>query len=119
MTAAGMLTSPDVRVEGADKVTGAALYAADVVRPGMLHAAYVGSPYPHARVISVDTAQARAMPGVQAVLTGADVRPARFGRRVQDWPVLCWDRVRFIGDRVAAVAAETLEQAEAAVRERA
>src|SRR5687767_15414925 len=82
----------------------------------MLHAAFVGSPYPHARVLAVDTQRARAMPGVRAVLTGADVRPARFGRRVQDWPVLCWDRVRFIGDRVAAVCADTPEQAEAAAR---
>jgi CO/xanthine dehydrogenase Mo-binding subunit len=116
VTAARMFTSPDVRVEGDGKVTGAALYAADVVRPDMLHAAYVGSPYPHARIVAVDTEKARAMPGVHAVLTGEDLRPARFGRRVQDWPVLCWDRVRFIGDRVAAVAAETLEQAEAAAR---
>jgi CO/xanthine dehydrogenase Mo-binding subunit len=53
---------------------------------------------------------------VRAVLTGADVRPARFGRRLQDWPVLAWDRVRFIGDRVVAVAADTLAQAEDAAR---
>jgi len=80
----------------------------------MLHAAFSGSPYPHARIVSVDTSAARAMPGVRAILTGADVRPARFGRRLQDWPVLAWDRVRFIGDRVAAVAADSLEEAEAA-----
>src|SRR5262249_11452399 len=49
-----------------------------------------------------------------AVITGADVRPARFGRRLQDWPVLAWDRVRFVGDRVAAVAADTPEIAERA-----
>jgi CO/xanthine dehydrogenase Mo-binding subunit len=80
----------------------------------MLHAAFTGSPYPHARVVSVDVSAARGMPGVRAVLTGADVRPARFGRRLQDWPVLAWDRVRFVGDRVAVVAADTLEEAEAA-----
>ncbi|MGH2378077.1 MAG: xanthine dehydrogenase family protein molybdopterin-binding subunit, partial [Candidatus Limnocylindria bacterium] len=50
------------------------------------------------------------------VLTGADARPSRLGRRLQDWPVLAWDRVRFVGDRVAAVAADTLAEAEAAVR---
>jgi CO/xanthine dehydrogenase Mo-binding subunit len=116
VTVADRLRSPDVRVEGSDKVTGAAQYAGDVTRPGMLHAAFVGSPHPHARILQVDTQRARAMPGVRAVLTGADVRPARFGRRVQDWPVLCWDRVRFIGDRVAAVCADTPEQAEAAAR---
>src|SRR5439155_17966575 len=100
-----ILATPEWRVEGRDKVTGAARYAADITRPGMLHAAFVGSPFPHARVASVDVEAARKMPGVRAVLTGADVRPARFGRRLQDWPVLAWDRVRFIGDRVAAVAA--------------
>ena len=107
--------APEWRIEGRDKVTGAARYAADIKRPGMLHAAFLGSTYPHARLVSVDVAQARAMPGVRAVLTGADVRPARFGRRIQDWPVLAWDRVRFTGDRVAAVAADTLEAAEEAV----
>jgi CO/xanthine dehydrogenase Mo-binding subunit len=109
-----ILDSPEWRVEGRDKVTGAARYAADITRPGMLHAAFVGSPYPHARVVSVDVAAARAVPGVRAVLTGADVRPARFGRRLQDWPVLAWDRARFIGDRVAVVAADSLEAAERA-----
>ena len=111
-----VLTTPERRVEGRDKVTGAAKYAADFKREGMLHAAFVGSPYAHALVRSVDTAAARAIPGVRAILTGADVRPARFGRRLQDWPVLAWDRVRFIGDRVAAVAADTLDAAEEAAR---
>src|SRR5206468_5729787 len=111
-----LLETPEWRIEGRDKVTGAARYAADIARPGMLHAAFVGSPYPHARVVSVDAEAARTMPGVRAVLAGADVRPARFGRRLQDWPVLAWDRVRFIGDRVAAVAADTLEAAEEAAR---
>jgi CO/xanthine dehydrogenase Mo-binding subunit len=109
-----ILETPEWRVEGRDKVTGAARYAADIKRAGMLHAAFAGSQYPHARVVSVDVAAARKVPGVRAVLTGADVRPARFGRRLQDWPVLAWDRVRFIGDRVAAVAADTLEAAEEA-----
>lgn len=111
-----ILTTPERRVEGRDKVTGAARYAADFTRAGMLHAAFVGSPYAHASVRAVDTAAARAVPGVCAVLTGADVRPARFGRRLQDWPVLAWDRVRFIGDRVAVIAADTLEAAEEAAR---
>jgi len=79
-----VLTTPERRVEGRDKVTGAAKYAADFKREGMLHAAFVGSPYAHALVRSVDTAAARAIPGVRAILTGADVRPARFGRRLQD-----------------------------------
>ena len=111
---ADILETPEWRIEGRDKVTGSARYAADITRAGTLHAAFVASPYPHARVLSVDIASALAVDGVRAVLTGADVRPARFGRRLQDWPVLAWDRARFIGDRVAAVAADTLDAAEAA-----
>src|SRR2546426_7457225 len=114
---ASVLDKPEWRVEGREKVTGAARYAADITVPGMLHAAYVTSPYPHARVVSIDAAAARDLPGVRAVLTGADTRPARFGRRLQDWPVLCWDRVLFVGDRVAAVAADSAETAEEAARQ--
>lgn len=111
-----LFTTPERRVEGRDKVTGAARYAADITREGMLHAAFVPSPYAHARVVSVDTTAAQAVAGVHAVLTGTDVFPSRFGRRLLDWPVLCWDTVRFIGDRVAVVAAETIEAAEEAAR---
>jgi CO/xanthine dehydrogenase Mo-binding subunit len=113
---ADVFSTPERRVEGPDKVTGVAKYAADFTRPGMLHAAFVGSPYAHALVKRVDTRAARSVPGVRAVLTGADIKPARFGRRLQDWPVLAWDRVRFLGDRVAAVAADTLEVADHAAR---
>jgi CO/xanthine dehydrogenase Mo-binding subunit len=110
------LTSPEERVEGREKVTGASRYAMDIAVPGALWAAFVGSPYPHARVVRVDASRALAMPGVRSVITGKDTAPARFGRRLQDWPVLAHDRARFIGDRVAAVAADTREQAEAAAR---
>ena len=54
-----LLETPEWRIEGRDKVTGSARYAADITRPGMLHAAFVGSPYPHARVVSVDADAAR------------------------------------------------------------
>lgn len=108
--------SPEYRVEGRLKVTGAARYTADVQMPGMLHARFLLSPVPHARIVSVDTTAAKAVPGVHAVLTGEDVRGQYFGRRLLDWPVLAWDRVRFVGDRVAAVAAETRQAAEEAVR---
>ena len=111
------LAEPEYRVEGQLKVTGRARYAADVRQAGMLHAVYVRSPYPHALIRSVDTTRARAVPGVRGVLTGADLPPyARFGRRIQDWPVLARDRVRFIGDRVAAVAADTRQAAEEAAQ---
>lgn len=115
-TPAELLAVPEDRVEGLLKVTGAARYAADRSMPGMLWASFLLSPVPHARIGSIDVTRAKEMPGVHAVLTGADVRPARLGRRLQDWPVLAWDRVRFVGDRVAAVAADTLAEAEAAVR---
>jgi CO/xanthine dehydrogenase Mo-binding subunit len=111
----GSLATPEVRLEGRAKVTGQAAYAADVRRDGTLQAAFLRSPYPHALITAIDVTAARAMPGVRAVLTGADVRPARLGRRLQDWPVLAWDRVRCVGDRVAAVAADTLAEAEAAL----
>src|SRR5439155_13054960 len=111
-----VLREPEWRIEGRDKVTGAARYAADARRPNMLHAGFVGSPYPHARIVRVDTSAARAMAGVRAVITGEDVKGKRYGRRLQDWPVLCWDRALMIGDRVAAVAAETSEIADAAAR---
>src|SRR5438445_9870718 len=116
MTVPTILDRPERRLDGDEKTTGAAKYTADLDVPGALQAAFVRSPYPHARIVSVDTARARAMAGVRAVLTGADVRGQRLGRRLQDWPVLCWDRVLFVGDRVAAIAADTREIAEEAVR---
>ncbi|HYH91767.1 MAG TPA: xanthine dehydrogenase family protein molybdopterin-binding subunit [Candidatus Saccharimonadales bacterium] len=111
------LARPEERVEGRAKVTGAARYAADHVMPGMLWARFLGSPLPHARIRSIDATRARAMPGVHAVLTGDDLRGLLHGRRLADRPVLAWDQVRFVGDRLAAVAAETVAQADAALAE--
>jgi CO/xanthine dehydrogenase Mo-binding subunit len=111
-----LLDRPERRIDGEQKTTGRAKYTADLDVPDALQAAFVRSPYPHARIVSVDPSRARALAGVRAVITGADVRGQRLGRRLQDWPVLCWDRVLFIGDRVAAVAADTREIAEEAVR---
>lgn len=104
----------ETRVDGREKVSGEAQYAADFELPGMLHAAFATSPLAHARIISIDTEQARAVPGVHAVLTGRDIGEHRFGRRFFDRPALCVDRALFIGDTVAAVAAETREIAERA-----
>ena len=70
-----------------------------------LHAHKYTSPYPHARIRSVDASVAREIPGVRAVATGHDARGLLVGKVLRDMPVLCWDRVRFVGDRVAAVAA--------------
>ena len=86
-------------------------YAADLHVPGALHAAAVRSPYPHARIVAVHAADARRAPGVHAVLTGADLQGALTGRGMRDVPILACDKVRFIGEIVAAVAADTREQA--------
>ena len=113
-TAPGVSIGSERRVEGREKVSGEAKYSADMHRAGMLWAAFVISPYPHARIVRVDTAAAKAMPGVHAVLTAADIGNVRFGVVLADWPVLAFERVRLVGDYVVAVAAETREQADAA-----
>ncbi len=107
-------------IDARTRVTGRVPYTIDVVLPGMLHAAVLRSPYPHARVISVDTSAAREVPGVAAVLTGADLltwtglQPA-FGPVFRDRPILAFDKVRYVGDPVAAVAATDIDAAREAV----
>jgi carbon-monoxide dehydrogenase large subunit len=103
------------RGEGSDKVSGQTVYAADVNLPGLLWAKILRSPHPHARIRRVDVSKAEKVPGVCAIITGEDVQGRLVGKQIRDMPVLCWDRVRFIGDRVAAVAAETVEAAEEAL----
>jgi CO/xanthine dehydrogenase Mo-binding subunit len=110
-----LFDEPEVRVEGRLKTTGAARYAADVSIPGMLWAAFLTSPLPHARIRSIDVRAAAEVDGVHAVLTGRDIGEVRFGRRLLDRPVLAVDRVRFAGERVAAVAAGSPRAAEAAL----
>src|SRR5262249_4128290 len=110
-----LIGAPVPRLEGPAKVTGQALYTADVNLPGTLWAKVLRSPHPHARIVRVDAAPAWQVPGVRAVVTGQDVPGHFVGKTMRDMPVLCWDRVRFVGDRVAAVAAETPEAAEAAL----
>ncbi len=102
---------PVGRADGWTKVQARAVYAADVRLPGMLYGAVVRSPHPHARILRVRSEAARAVPGVWAILTGADVRYGTYGRRVRDMPVLAREVVRFAGERVAAVAAESLPAA--------
>ncbi|MGP1673902.1 MAG: xanthine dehydrogenase family protein molybdopterin-binding subunit [Candidatus Limnocylindrales bacterium] len=112
---AAALATPERREDGPGKVTGATRFAGDRRMPGTLWAAFLNSQVPHGTIRSIDVSVARTMPGVRAVLTGADIEGVRFGRRLQDRPVLAWNRVLFVGDRLAAVAADTLEQAEAAI----
>jgi CO/xanthine dehydrogenase Mo-binding subunit len=110
----GLLARDEIRVEGREKVSGRAQYAADFSRPGMLWAAFVASPHAHAQIVRISTDAARAVPGVHAVLTGDDVGRRYFGTMLADWPVLAFDRVHFVGEYVAAVAADTREAAERA-----
>ncbi|MBN1178786.1 MAG: molybdopterin-dependent oxidoreductase [Anaerolineae bacterium] len=98
------------RPDAVAKVTGAAKFTDDVAFPGMLHAVTLRAAHPHARILSIDTRAAAALPGVRAVLTHADVPGAnRHGLVTSDWPVLCDDKVRYTGDAVAIVAADTPE----------
>ena len=112
----GDFSDPEVRIEGHDKVTGAAAYAADFHHVDALDVAFVRSPFPYARIASIDTDAATSMPGVRAVVTGADLAGVRLGRRLQDWPALAGAHALMVGDRVAAVAAESKVEAENAVR---
>jgi len=98
------------RVDGLEKVTGAAKYTADLKFPRLLHVAVVRSPHPHARVLDVKTEKAARMPGVRALASGRDF-PLHTGIYLKDQTVFATDRVRFVGDPVAAVAAETPELA--------
>lgn len=104
------------KVDAHAKCTGQTLYADDLVLPRMLWAKLLRSPHPHARIVSIDTSKALALPGVHSVLTGNDL-PIRFGILPvsQDEEALCREVVRFIGDPLAAVAAVDEETASAAL----
>ena len=107
------------RKDALDKVSGGATYTTDISLPGMLHAKVLRSPRAHARIVGIDAAAARRMPGVRAVLTHADI-PANvmpiYGYYIKDQPLVAVDRVRYIGDIVCAVAADTEAEAVAALQ---
>src|SRR6266545_3660358 len=102
------------RVEATDKLTGAAMYASDMVLPGMLYAKIKESPYARARILRIDTSKAERLVGVHAVLTGHEL-DYKLGLYVVDKDILAKDVVRHFGEAVAAVAAESLEIASRAV----
>ena len=112
---ATLIGAPVSQIHGPEKVTGRTRFAADVDIPGMLWGKILRSPHPHARIRRIDASAAWSVPGVKAVVTGQDAPGHLMGKVLRDMPVLCWDRVRYIGDRVAAVAAETPEAAEEAL----
>ena len=109
MTAVEEPVTTFVRPDGREKVTGAGRYTADLTLTGQLHAAFRYADHPHARITRIDTAKARALPGVIAVVTHEDVPDVLYGGMVQDRRLFARDTVRFEGDIVAGVAALTPE----------
>lgn len=103
------------RVDGPSLVTGNAIYTADVVLPRMLCGKILRSSHPHARVLHVDVERARRLPGVKAVITGKDTAGKTFGI-VPDEPAMAVDKVRYVGEAMAAVAAVDEDVAEEALR---
>jgi CO/xanthine dehydrogenase Mo-binding subunit len=110
-----IIGAPVGRVEGAGKVSGQATYSADVHFKDALWGKILRSPYPHARIKGIDVSKAQKVAGVKAIVTGKDEPEHYQGKSIRDIPVLCWDKARFVGDRIAAVAAEDLEAAEEAL----
>ncbi|MGH2540874.1 MAG: xanthine dehydrogenase family protein molybdopterin-binding subunit, partial [Actinomycetota bacterium] len=106
------------RRDAAVKVTGTAIFTADLAVPGMCHAQVLRSPYAHAMIRSIRTDRARAMPGVVTVVTAADLDDVDmlYGHAVRDHPIMAIDRVRFAGEPVAAVVATDLHAAAEALQ---
>ena len=96
------------RVDGFEKVTGEAKYTGDLNLPGLLEAKVLRSPFPHARVESISTEKAAALSGVVAILTREDVKDINpfYGNCLRDRALVALDKVRFVGEPVAVVAAE-------------
>ena len=103
------------RADGAEKVTGRVQYVADIQPRGLLHAKLLRSPHAHARILRIDTSRARSLPGVRAVLTAADIPGLKKKAPTRAHAVLAIDRVVFVGQPVAAVAADELAIAEEAL----
>jgi selenium-dependent xanthine dehydrogenase len=111
------ISRPLPRPDAVEKVDGKGIYADDLYVEGMLHARALRSKYPHARLLRVDVSKAKAHPGVVAALTADDL-PGRkdCGVHEVDWPVLCYDKVRYVGDAIALVVAESEEIAAQALK---
>jgi CO/xanthine dehydrogenase Mo-binding subunit len=109
-TSAGA-SAPFIRPDGKEKVTGLGRYTADLTFTGQLHAAFRYADHPHAMILRIDTAKARALPGVFAVVTHEDVPDVRYGGMAQDRRLFAKEKVLWEGDVVAAVAARTVELA--------
>ena len=108
-----ILGKSPLNIDGPEKLSGRAKYAIDMVLPGMVHGKVLRSPHAHAEIVNIDSSQAEALPGVCAVVTGDDLPVLE--DLPGDRPTLAQGRVRYVGDAVAAVAAETLDIAEQAL----
>jgi CO/xanthine dehydrogenase Mo-binding subunit len=102
-------------VDSREKAMGKAIYYSDLALSGMLHGKILRSPPPHARILNIDVDRAVALPGVRAVIFSKDVPSEKYGVQVADRPILAQDKVRFVGEEVAAVAAIDEETAEEAI----
>lgn len=114
-TSNGPVGQPIPRVEGPAKVEGLSKYVADVSRPGILWGKTLRSPLPHARILNIDTSRAKRVHGVKAVITAHDVISRLVGASLKDMPVLARDKVRYVGEEVAAVAAIDADTAAEAI----
>ena len=102
-----VIGSSPPRMGGVERVVGKGVYGIDLMLKDQLHGAILRSQYAHAKIVSIDTSEAKKIPGVHAVVTAADAPNVRYGRSYFDRHILARDKVRFMGDPVAAVAAES------------
>jgi CO/xanthine dehydrogenase Mo-binding subunit len=112
---ASLIGTNAIRLDATEKVTGTALYGGDQQIQGMLYARVFRSSVPHALISALDVSRARALPGVRAVLTAADIPDVHYGGAVEDETVFARDRVRYHGEAIAAVAATSERIAEQAL----
>ena len=115
VTTYAVVGKPVTREDGPEKVSGQTCYSGDLILPGMLWGKVLRSPLPHARIVHIDTSGASQLPGVHAVLTGRDLAGMLVGRTLRDTPLLAQEKVRFVGEKVAAVVADDVDTAEEAL----
>src|ERR1041384_1569989 len=102
-------------MDGVEKVTGEGTYGVDAKLPGMIHGRILRSPYPHARILSIDTSEAEKLPGVYAVVSARDMPDRNVGVSLKDETIFAREKVRYVGEAVAAVAAVDVETADRAL----
>ena len=95
------------------KLPAKGIYGVDAKLPGMIHGRILRSPYPHAKILKIDTSEAERLPGVYAVVTASDMPDRRVGVSLKDEYIFAKEKVRYVGEAVAAVAAVDMETADA------